>query len=70
MTADQLRARLAALGLTMGHAARLCGVADRTMRHWCQGDRPVPEPVVRLLTLAGHGPIRRALEAMAEGEAA
>lgn len=55
MTATELRAALATLGLTQSGGARLLGVDARTMRRWCaEGDastaRDVPPPVARFLT--------------------
>lgn len=64
MTATQLRARLAALGLSSRGGAALCGVHERTMRHWLDGSRGVPEPAVRLLTLLDVPGVREALDGM------
>lgn len=69
MTADDLRDMLTALELTQNDAARLLGVHERSMRHWCMGDRPVPETVRRLLALLkcqdrNLRGVRAALEAM------
>jgi len=52
MTPTELRSTIAALSLTQGGAARLCGVDERTMRRWACGERAIPEPAVRLLSVA------------------
>lgn len=49
MTADQLRATLARLGLTVGAAARVLGLHRRTVEYYLAGDRPVHPSTARLL---------------------
>jgi DNA-binding transcriptional regulator YiaG len=46
----------AALGLTMGGAARLVGVDTRTWERWEVGTKTAPEPVYRLLKVAREVP--------------
>jgi DNA-binding transcriptional regulator YiaG len=66
MTPTEIRTHRAALGMTQGQFARLVGVEARTWRHWENGDRTMPEPVVRLLRLAERPCVREWLEGMAE----
>jgi transcriptional regulator with XRE-family HTH domain len=49
MSGEQLRAALAALGLSQLEAARRLGVDGRTVRRWVAGDRRIPGPVVELV---------------------
>ena len=42
MTPAQLRARLAALGWTQRHLAKMLGVTERTVSRWLAGSTPVP----------------------------
>lgn len=66
MTAIELRALLAQLGLSQRAAARLLGVDDRTVRRWIVAERPIPEPARRLLLLfAQDTALRVRLEMMA-----
>ena len=51
MTADELRSRREALGLTKADLARLCGVRWETVRRWEAGQRRVPDVVDRIFTL-------------------
>lgn len=51
MTADQFRAALADLGLSLAGFARIAMVDARTVRRWCDGTRAVPGPVVALLRM-------------------
>lgn len=66
MTPVEIQARLDDLGLSQVAGARLLGVDDRTMRRWVAGDRIMPEPAVRLLTVLDIREVRRRLEALAE----
>ncbi len=52
MTPADFRAIRAALGMTQGGLASALGVARRTIQHWEDGDRSVPETVARLMRLA------------------
>ncbi len=45
MTADDLRTRLEAAGVTQMELARRLGVDGRTVRYWL-ADRPIPESAV------------------------
>jgi DNA-binding transcriptional regulator YiaG len=49
VTADDIRAVRARLGLTIGAGARLVGVQTRTWERWEQGVRAIPAAVQRLL---------------------
>jgi DNA-binding transcriptional regulator YiaG len=49
MSAADLRAALARLGLSQSEAARRFGVNARTVRRWIVGDRPIPGPVIELI---------------------
>lgn len=48
-TTTALARQLKQLKLTAAQAAKLMGVAPRTVRRWLDGTRAVPEPVTRLL---------------------
>lgn len=52
MTPVEMRTMRLAAGLTQTKAAELCGVSLRAWQHYELGDRKIPEPVARLLTLA------------------
>lgn len=67
MTPDEFRALLAALGLSQLRAARLLGIQGRTIRHWCAGDRDIPNWAPRFLRLAAHLGIERSEELLREG---
>lgn len=60
-TPDAIRDRLAVLRLTQAEAARLLGVGARTMRHWCGGDRAMPAPAWRLLSVLDLPEVRKRL---------
>lgn len=49
MTAEEYKAALEKLGLTLIGAARLFGVDYSTSRRWADGRREVPPPVARFL---------------------
>lgn len=68
MTPTQYRETLATLGLSQLRAARLLGVEGRTVRHWCKGDRDIPEMAIRFLRLASHIGIEKAEALLAGGE--
>lgn len=61
-TPDAVRDRLAVLRLTQAEAARLIGVDARTVRKWLSGERGVPEPVWRLLSVLDVPEVRARLE--------
>ncbi len=42
MTPTQLRKRLEECGLSQRGAARALDLSERTMRHYCAGDTPIP----------------------------
>lgn len=50
MTTDQYRAAVTELGLTPTSAGPAFGVTARTAQGWWYAERPVPEPIARLLT--------------------
>jgi len=64
MTADEFKAKQAALGLTNEDAATILRVSVRTVEKWRQGSRAVPGPVVVIFTLLAHykGAIRYLLD--------
>jgi DNA-binding transcriptional regulator YiaG len=63
MTATELRATLARVGLTQTGAARLFGLDDRTLRRWAAGDGEITPCALRLLDLLEHVPgVRERLE--------
>ena len=51
MNSKDLRAALAALGLSQGALARLLGVTTRTVNFWAVEDRALPGPVAAYLQL-------------------
>ena len=51
MTPTELRARLAALGLTQRGLALRLGVSSRAVRHWCAGSREIPQDIARRVML-------------------
>jgi transcriptional regulator with XRE-family HTH domain len=51
MTSEQLRSTIESLGITQAGAARLLGVAARTMRYWLAGKREIPTASAILLRL-------------------
>jgi hypothetical protein len=51
MTPDQLTTAIHALGLRAEGFARAAGVSGRTVRHWQNGDRPIPGLLVSLIDL-------------------
>lgn len=51
MTANQYRAALKTLDLSQEAAGDWLGVGRRTSQGWALGERPVPEPVAKLLRL-------------------
>ena len=51
MTPRQFKAAIRALGLSQGHAARLCGYYPGTAKKWASGGRKVPAPVAIILRL-------------------
>lgn len=51
MTAPQYRAALARLGLSQVEAGRVLGVDPRTSRRWALGERELPPPAAKLLSL-------------------
>jgi DNA-binding transcriptional regulator YiaG len=51
MTPGQLTAAIHALGLSAEGFARCAGVSGRTVRHWQNGDRPIPGLLVALIEL-------------------
>lgn len=59
MSAAEYRATLDRLGLTQAGAARAIGVDARTSRRWALNERPIPEPVSRLLRLFERFPTAR-----------
>lgn len=59
MTATDLRAHIARLGLTQSGLAHALGVETRTVQRWAAGQSDVPEPVARLLRVADRGLIER-----------
>ena len=58
MTPTELRDILSRLGLPQTGAAHLLGVDDRTMRRWVGGEVGIPEPVARVMRMAGAGKLR------------
>lgn len=50
MSPEQFIAALDRLDISQVQAARLLGVAERTVRMWISGDRGVPGPVAAFLT--------------------
>ena len=48
MTAEEMRAIRARMGLSVQGMAVLLGVARRTLQHWEDGDRQIKGPVVIL----------------------
>lgn len=50
MTADELKAYRVALGVSQDTLAQRIGVTPNGYRAWERGRRPVPQPVVNLLT--------------------
>ena len=56
MTPAEFRAALQALGVTQGAAAALLGVSLDGVNAWCNGRRPVPAPVARLVRLLARRP--------------
>ena len=53
ITPDQFRALLAWAGLSQADAARMMGLAARSVQHWVAGDREASPTAVRLLRLWG-----------------
>lgn len=51
MTPNQYRSALRTLGLSQEAAGDWLGVGRRTSQGWALGERPVPEPVAKLLRL-------------------
>lgn len=51
MDADEFRAALDRLGLTQVEAASLMARDKQDVHRWCQGTRPVPEYMARMLLL-------------------
>lgn len=51
MTPHQYRAAIAALGLSQERAGDWLGIGRRTSQGYALGERPVPEPVAKLLRL-------------------
>lgn len=51
MTADELRARLKALGLRQLGFAEQLGVSRHTVKRWASGDLPVPKYAALVLSL-------------------
>jgi len=51
MTPEELRNRIAVLGLDTSDAARILGVEPRTMRRWLTGEKDITRPVIILLNL-------------------
>lgn len=59
MTASDLRAILAALGMSQLRLAQVLGVNPVTVRRWVAKTKPtpIPEPIARILRLAAAGRI-------------
>lgn len=55
MTSVEFRATLALAELSQLEAARMLGVAPRTVRRWALGEADIPPPVAKLLYLLGRG---------------
>lgn len=55
MTPADLHAFLARHNTTSNALASCLGVAGRTVRSWLFGDRAIPEPVCKLLSLIDKG---------------
>lgn len=51
MTGEQYKRAIKALGLSQERAGTWLGVNTRTSQGWAIGERPVPEPVAKLLRL-------------------
>ena len=51
MTPSQYKAAIKTLGLSQEAAGDWLGVGRRTSQGWALGERPVPEPVAKLLRL-------------------
>lgn len=51
MTPNQYRSAIAKLGLSQERAGLWLGVSPRTSQGYALGERPVPEPVAKLLRL-------------------
>lgn len=54
MTAEEFRAALERLDLTIVGAARFMKVGERTARRWAAGDQDIPYPVQLLLRVMVH----------------
>lgn len=59
MTSDDLRAILAALGMSQLRLAQVLGVNPVTVRRWVARTKPtpIPTPIARILRLAAAGRI-------------
>lgn len=71
MDGAALRAWLARHGLSQSGGARLLGVRVTTMQRWCQDQREIPPPAVRLCWACDRDPslvaaLRERAEAAAE----
>lgn len=64
MTPNEMRAAIAALGLTQHGLAAVLGVMPRAVERWCCGDRAIPETIRRIVTLMVETP--RLMRRMAE----
>jgi DNA-binding transcriptional regulator YiaG len=51
MTPDELYNLIDRLQITQGEAARILGIAPRTMRNYLSGATAIPEPTAKLLRL-------------------
>ena len=51
MRAKEIKAVLKRLGWTQTEAASRLGVTQGAVSRWVSGDRPIPEPIVKLLYL-------------------